>query len=182
MLVGNRVVLRTLQEADIPKIYEESADARHMGGFYPVRMPSQYNFERRFKESGLWSEEYGFLVICDHEGHILGQINHFKAMPYLDGLEIGYRIYRQENWRKGYTGEAVSMFVPYLFASRKISRIQACVLAENLGSRGVLEKNGFTYEGNLRKAVFHNGVVMDILIYSILREESKPIADVLKPL
>ena len=42
----------------------------------------------------------------------------------------------------------------------------------NAGSRGVLEKAGFTYEGTMRNGIYKNGKVHSYCIYSLLREEA----------
>lgn len=37
--------------------------------------------------------------------------------------------------------------------------------------RFIVKKMGFTHEGTLRKRIIHNGIPMDVDVYSILREE-----------
>jgi RimJ/RimL family protein N-acetyltransferase len=56
-----------------------------------------------------------------------------------------------------------------------VDRIQAMIFPDNVGSRRVLEKCGFTFEGTLRKAVFHHGQYQDLSLYSILRSECPPL-------
>ena len=43
--------------------------------------------------------------------------------------------------------------------------------AYNIGSCRVLEKAGFQYEGTLRNNAVKNGKVIDMKMYSLLREE-----------
>ena len=52
-------------------------------------------------------------------------------------------------------------------------RIYAEPFAHNTASCRVLEKAGFQYEGTLRSNAVKNGQVMDMRIYSLLREEIK---------
>lgn len=59
---------------------------------------------------------------------------------------FGYWI-GQEFARSGYMSEAINAFVHYAFTELDISRIEAACLPENTASRGLLEKNGFKYEG-----------------------------------
>lgn len=49
-------------------------------------------------------------------------------------------------------------------------RIFAEPFAYNLGSSRILEKSGFVYEGTLRKNAVKNGVVLDVKMYSRIRE------------
>jgi ribosomal-protein-alanine N-acetyltransferase len=74
---------------------------------------------------------------------------------------------------KGYGGEAVQLMVDYLFLTRDIVRIQAETHPDNIASQRVLEKAGFTKEGNIRKSFFCRGVYRDTAIWSTLREEWK---------
>jgi RimJ/RimL family protein N-acetyltransferase len=49
------------------------------------------------------------------------------------------------------------------------------IFPDNVGSRRVLEKCGFTLEGTLRKALFHHGRYQDLSLYSVLRNECPPL-------
>ena len=175
MLVGKRIILRTVREADLPKLYELRADVRNLGEYYPLHIPSEFLDKKRFNESGWWEPDHGSLLIVDLSENILGQVNFYKASFVLNAYEIGYRIYQPENWGKGYTSEAVALFVPFLFETKPVDRIQAMIFPDNGGSRRVLEKCGFTFEGTLRKALFHHGQNQDLALYSILRSECPPL-------
>lgn len=83
---------------------------------------------------------------------------------------LGYWI-GEPFWGQGIVPAAVGVFVPYAFDTFGFVRISADVYARNRGSARVLEKNGFTFEGRMRKAVVKEGEICDILIYSILAEE-----------
>ncbi len=85
--------------------------------------------------------------------------------------EMGYWL-AENYWRKGIVTEAVIALRRYAFANLNLCRIFAGVFESNTASQRVLEKAGFVLEGRLRKHVTKQGVVMDELIYSSLREES----------
>jgi RimJ/RimL family protein N-acetyltransferase len=61
----------------------------------------------------------------------------------------------------------------YLFLSKEIVRIEAETNPQNIASKRVLEKAGFTKEGLIRKSVFIRGEWRDGILYSILREDWK---------
>ena len=67
--------------------------------------------------------------------------------------------------------EAVRRICREAFAAFDIVRIYAEPFAHNAGSRGVLEKAGFTLEGIMRKGVFKNGELCDYCMYSLLKGE-----------
>jgi ribosomal-protein-alanine N-acetyltransferase len=175
MLVGKKVVLRTIREADLDKLYDLSADVRDMGGHWSAELPSELRWKKHVMETAWWEENRGGLLITDREDNILGHISFFKAAPYQNAYELGYRIYKPENWGKGYMTEAVSLVVSYLFETKPVDRIQATTLPGNKGSQTVLKKCGFQFEGVLRKVIFFQGANQDLRLYSILRDESEPL-------
>ena len=59
----------------------------------------------------------------------------------------------------------------YVFAKSDIIRIYAEPFAYNIASCRVLEKVGFQYEGTLRSNAVKNGKVIDMEMYSLLKEE-----------
>ena len=89
---------------------------------------------------------------------------------YEKSAELGYWL-SEEYWRQGIVSEAVQIICREAFQTFDIIRIFAEPFAYNAGSRGVLEKAGFTYEGTMRNGIYKNGQVHSYCIYSILREE-----------
>jgi [ribosomal protein S5]-alanine N-acetyltransferase len=181
MLVGKRVTLRTVRESDLDQLYELTADVRAMGDFWTPNMESEIKRRKRIEETGDWDSDRGLLLITDHADRILGQIFFFTPARYLNAFELAYRIYKPEDWGQGYMSEAVSMMVAYLFETRRVSRIQATALPNNLGSQGVLKKCGFQFEGILRQAIFHRGQAQDLHLFAIVRGEQQPLAELLAP-
>jgi len=84
-------------------------------------------------------------------------------------MEFGYWI-DEPFWGQGIATEAARMLVTYLFASFPIERLQARVFDGNDASARVLEKLGFTYEGNLRSHIHLKGKRRDVRFYSRLSE------------
>lgn len=73
---------------------------------------------------------------------------------------------------QGLMTEALDAIVQYGFSRWEVELLSARVFRENVGSRRVLEKLGFTREGILRKAVKgYRGIVYDDMVFSLLREE-----------
>ena len=105
------------------------------------------------------------------DGKAVGSIGIFiKDDVYEKTAELGYWL-AEGYWRNGITSKAVIQICKEAFSSFDIVRIYAEPFECNLGSRGVLEKAGFTYEGTMRNGVYKNGRVLSYCIYSILREE-----------
>lgn len=179
MLVGKKAILRTVRESDLDTLFELTADVRDAGDHWPLQLRSEHAARKRFEENGWWDDEFGALLITDLDDRIVGQIVMFKAAVYQNAYEFGYRIFRPGDRGKGYMPEAVALAVSFLFETKTIDRIQATTLPENEASQRVLEKCGFTFEGTMRSAMFHRGRSSDLRLYSILREDARPLGELL---
>ena len=89
---------------------------------------------------------------------------------YEKSAELGYWL-SENYWGKGVMTAAVRQICQEAFNTFDILRIFAEPFADNKGSRRVLEKAGFTYEGTMRNGIFKNGNVCSYCMYSLLREE-----------
>ena len=173
MFRGEKITLRTIHEDDLDTLYDLLSDISNRGEYYPLDFWSQVDYKNRFHEHGLWEETKGTLAICAAD-KIVGTIGFFPAM-YYNGFEIGYILYDVASRQKGYMTEALSLLSKYLFDTKKINRLQLTVIAGNAASKKVAEKCGFKFEGVMRGAIFHHGENKDLEMYSLLRNEPKPL-------
>lgn len=105
------------------------------------------------------------------EGKVIGSIGVFRqGNIHRQTAELGYYI-AEEYWGKGIMTEAIKQICKYVFDKSDIIRIYAEPFAYNLASCRVLEKAGFQYEGTLRKNAVKNGKIIDMKMYSLLRNE-----------
>lgn len=110
-----------------------------------------------------------FAIANDKEA--IGTIGaEFKNDVYRCGVEIGYWV-AEKFWGKGIATSAVKAFAKYLFENYDIERVAAGVFSSNHASAQVLKKAGFKLEGTLRKAVLKEERILDLNIYSILKED-----------
>ncbi|ARF13986.1 GNAT family N-acetyltransferase [Sporosarcina ureae] len=100
---------------------------------------------------------------------IIGTIGFNAWLPKHKRAEIGYEIHPQQ-WRKGYTSEAVSRVISYGFDVMGLTRIGAVVFIENEASNKLLGKVGFQQEGVLRNYMYQDGKPYDTYVYSLLKE------------
>lgn len=87
-------------------------------------------------------------------------------------FEIGYCI-SKKCWRKGFTSEALSAVIDFLFENTDVNRIEAIHDVNNPNSGKVMKKCEMTFEGTHRKAFRNNTGICDVNYYSILRSEWK---------
>ncbi|UWP60760.1 GNAT family N-acetyltransferase [Ruminococcus gauvreauii] len=135
---------------------------------YPYTRQDAENYVRSCAEN---TEERQLCRAIVAEGHTIGSIGIFCGSDvYEKSAELGYWL-AEDFWGKGIMTEAVRRICREAFAAFDIVRIYAEPFAHNAGSRGVLEKAGFTLEGIMRKGVFKNGELCDYCMYSLLKGE-----------
>lgn len=173
LIKGKSIYLRAVRARDLDAFIDLISDVESGGPWFPIIAPSESDFKREFQETGFWREDRGRIFICDFEDNLLGAIFYFKATPYYDGYELGYRLFRpQDSGKRGVMTEAVILATYMLFAMRKINRIELKIFPANTASKRVAIKSGYTLEGLARQAVYMRGKYEDLEIYSILREEA----------
>ena len=105
------------------------------------------------------------------DGTAAGSINiSVKDDVYEKSAELGYWL-AEKYWGKGIMTKAVRLICREAFDRFDILRVFAEPFAENVGSRRVLEKAGFTCEGIMRNGIYKNGRVRSYCMYALLREE-----------
>jgi len=103
---------------------------------------------------------------------VIGGIGfHIREDVYRRTAELGYWL-GETYWGRGIATRAVRGVTSWAFENFPLERIQARVFETNPASCRVLEKAGFTYEGRLRRSVLKINVLMDQVVYAILRHES----------
>ncbi|MDE6531083.1 MAG: GNAT family N-acetyltransferase [Lachnospiraceae bacterium] len=115
------------------------------------------------------NDTFAFAITVD--GKVIGSIGVFRQRNiHRQTAELGYYI-AEEYWGKGIMTEAVKQICEYVFSKSDIIRIYAEPYAYNAASCRVLEKAGFQYEGTLRNNAVKNGKVIDMKMYSLLKED-----------
>jgi len=116
------------------------------------------------------NETFAFGITVDNIA--IGSIGIFRqGNIHRRTAELGYYI-AEAYWGKGIMTEAVRQICKYVFSKSDIIRIFAEPFAYNIASCRVLEKAGFQYEGTLRSNAIKNGKVIDMKMYSKIKELS----------
>jgi len=171
MLEGESVRLRLVREEDLADLHAFEEDISNRGDYFPVGVSSLPRLRHRFAEDGLWTPIEGMLVIETLDGELLGHIEFFQTVAYLDELELSYLIYSQAHRGRGSATQAVRLLSGYLFARTKTNRIRLIIHPGNEASRRVAMKSGFSLEGIARGAWYHRGRNHDVEVWSLLRGE-----------
>jgi len=174
MLKGKTIMLRPVRDTDLDQLYEFHVDIDNRGDFFPRGILAQPAFRKQFQETGFWSKDEGMLVMVSPQDAILGHIEYYKTVNYLDEYELSYLVYGTEQRGKGVATEAVNLLVRYLFETKRVNRIRLVIHPGNLASRRLAEKCGFRHEGTARGAWYNQGRHQDVEIYAILHQDVIP--------
>ncbi len=169
MLKGSVITLRTVREHDLDRLYEFHHDIENRGDYFPKGVLSEAVFKHRFQETGFWEKNEGMLLIVNDTDEILGHIEFFQTVTYLDELELSYQVYNSEHRGRGVASEAVALMTGYLFDRMKHNRIRLIIHPDNLASKRIAEKCGYQFEGLARGAWFNQGRNHDVAVYALLR-------------
>lgn len=171
MLKGKLISLRLLRESDLETVYKHHLNIESRGQYFPVGVSAEPVFKERFSKTGFWEKEEGMLLIVDPADNILGHIEFFRTVLYLDEIELSYQIYSDEHTGKGIATEAVNLMTHYLFDFKKFNRIRLIIHPENLASKKIAKKCGYLHEGTARGAWFHRGKNQDVEIFAMTRDD-----------
>lgn len=110
----------------------------------------------------------GYTMGIWHGGKIAGSVDLFDC----NGIrgEIGYWLGQNFEGR-GLMTKSVKALLGYAFDELGLARVQIKVHPDNLRSRAVPERLGFTLEGTLRNDYMLHGRLVDHVLYSITPED-----------
>ena len=172
-LEGDGVVLRTIEEDDLPFLRDAINDPR-VRRYLPSRPPLNLDGEREFYEEVIVGDDDSLnLLICavDDDGERrVGTIG-VHGLGLVDGsCEIGLFL-APDAWGEGLGTEASRLVTEWAFNERGRHRVIARVTEGTAGSRAIWEKLGFRHEATFREAVFHDGDYVDQHLYAVLEDE-----------
>jgi len=171
MLKSKSITLRPIRDTDLNQLYAFHIDIDNRGDFFPRGVLAQPAFEKQFQDTGFWGKDEGMLVIASPDDALLGHIEFFKTVNYLDEYELSYQVYSPEHRGKGVATEAVQLLVRYLFETKQVNRIRLVIHPDNVASLRLAEKCGFRHEGRARGAWYHKGKHQDVEIYALLHDD-----------
>jgi ribosomal-protein-alanine N-acetyltransferase len=108
------------------------------------------------------------LVVAEIDGdELLGSIG-LRVAPGEGRCDLGYWLAPRARGR-GVTTRAVLLLSRWAFDNLPVERIEITIEPENVASRAVAERAGYTFEGVLRSHTVIKGTRRDMAMYSLLR-------------
>ena len=174
-LETERLILRRFKEDDANMMFLNWANdeevCRHM------TWTPHGNIDLTKYLINMWIDEYkndnsyNWVIELKEENIIIGSISVVSVNENIKEAVIGYCIGKNW-WRKGYTSEAFSKVIEFLFLDVGFNRIEAAHSVFNPNSGKVMKKCGLKYEGTLiQKGKNGNGNIVDMCYYGLTRKD-----------
>ncbi len=166
-------ILREKNEGDVADFFRYYTDPE-VNKFILCEMPRDLEDARRelhywrnvfYQNDGIY-----FAIAKKDTNQLIGSIGLTSYNSYHNRIEISYDL-AKEYWRQGITSKAMNEVIKYGFQQLKVNRIEAFTSTQNLPSKNLLLKKGFTLEGTLRQHRRHHGEYVDALCFSLLRQD-----------
>lgn len=173
--IDDGLSLRLLEERHAePLFHLMNANREHLGRWFSwVEQTTKVEHVRDFIRRGLrkFADGNGFECAVLEAGSPVGML----GAHYVDWgsrkTELGYWLAHDAQGR-GLMTAAVGGLVAALFADGGLRRVEIRCHVENVRSRAIPERLGFTHEGVLRSAASHRGKPFDLAIYSLLATDA----------
>ena len=176
--VNQSIQLALMQPHNALEIYELVNDNKSylrkwLGWVDQINSPEDY----RDTIIPMWLKQFadlnGFNAGIYYDNQLVGMISLHFINRKTNYTSIGYYL-AEEFQGRGIVIRCVRALLEYAFTVLELNKVEIQCATDNLKSRKVPEKLGFTMEGTTRDAEYINGQYNDIATYSLLREEWTP--------
>lgn len=151
------------------------ANRKHLSQFLPWvgNMQSLADFRQYIETCETLyrqGKEVSFVILLNEVA--VGRIGLHHVNPDNKNASIGYWLMKEAEG-KGIIIRSCRKLITYGFDELHLHRIEIKAAVQNVKSRAIPEKLNFKKEGVLRDAELVNGVYLDLILYSMLRDEWK---------
>jgi RimJ/RimL family protein N-acetyltransferase len=169
-IVGKKIRLRAIERSDIPTFVRWFNDPE-VTQYLETYMPLSQAQEERWFEAQLEQRDRFIFGVETLDGKLIGNLGlidiDWKNSHALLGIVLG----EKEYWGQGYGTDAITTLLGFAFKQMNLHRVHLPTYEYNKRAIRCYEKCGFTLEGRMRQAHFHDGQYYDELVMGILREE-----------
>jgi ribosomal-protein-serine acetyltransferase len=157
-------------------LYEAvNANRKHLSQFLPWvgNMQSAIDFQEYIVTCETLyrqGKEVSFVILLNKVA--VGRVGLHHVNPDNKNASIGYWLTKDAEG-KGIIIRSCRTLISYGFDELNLHRIEIKAAVKNLKNRAIPEKLNFKKEGILREAELVNGVHLDLVLYSMLRDEWK---------
>lgn len=172
--IDKNITLELMSVSHALPLYEAVDNNRqHLAEFLPWinEMQSPADFQQHIKNCELLyrqKKEVSFVIITN--GAAIGRIGLHHLNLQNRNAAIGYWL--TKDWQgKGIITRSCKNLLTYGFEELGLHRIEIKAAVGNLKSQAIPKKLNFKKEGILREAECVNGKFLDLVLYSVLKDE-----------
>ncbi|WP_034887858.1 GNAT family N-acetyltransferase [Gillisia sp. Hel_I_29] len=169
-LTGENVRLRALEPEDLDFILEVE-NTEKFWEISDTKVPySRFLIKKYLQNShrDIFDVRQLRLMICDLGGDPLGLVDIFDLDPKNRRASLGILIIKEEDRRKKYGAEVISLISQYCFVHLNLHQVYANVTVDNLPSIQLFEKCGFKKVGIKKDWNLINGKFKDEILYQFI--------------
>ncbi len=168
-------VIRKCKDSDIDSITENAnninvAKALSSQFPYPYQKKDARNWIQLSKKRYRKKKPEVLSFVIEVEGKAVGTISFHNILYEHKKSDFGYWL-GEKYWGRKIMTRAIKKMTNFGFDSLGLKKIVARVYDFNLGSKRVLEKNGFVQEGYLKKDSVRLGKVYDVFLMAKFKKE-----------
>ena len=169
-LESERILLRPLQQEDLPALLEMTQDPA-LWTYFTHDLSTLAGLET-WAAGHFSGERLQFVVIDKHSGKVLGSTGFGNYFPHDQRIEIGWTLLGKAFQGTGINAQMKSLMLQYAFEELGMLRVEFKTDVLNLPARKALLRLGATEEGILRShTLMTKGRRRDTIYYSFLRGE-----------
>lgn len=171
-LRGKQVFLRALEPSDLDYIFEVENDEGLWEVGNTLTPYSRYILELYIAEGhrDIYEVKQLRMVICDIETeHAVGLVDLFDFDPKNKRVAVGIVIYPEEQKRKGYAIDALTLICKYAFNRLDVHQVYAGITEDNNASVALFEGAGFVRNGVKKSWNLSRGKFKDEYFYQLFK-------------
>ncbi|MCH4887990.1 GNAT family N-acetyltransferase [Acidaminobacter sp. JC074] len=173
LIVDENIVLKSVEEKDAASLFH--IVMKNLERFKPwfgwVHQIDSVQPIENFVKACINNEDkvgYASMVIF-YNNQPVGFIGHQNYKSFNKSLQLGYWL-DQAHEGKGVMTKSVIKMIDYAF-ELGMNKVEIYCASDNVRSRKIPERLGFTEEGTIRAAELINDVYLDDVVYGVLKDE-----------
>lgn len=171
LLLGERIKLRALEPQDVDLLYKWENDTSIWKVSNTITPFSRFVLEQYIASAhlDLFANKQLRLMITTREGLDVGAIDLFDYDPLHLRAGIGILIAAQEDRRKGYASESMTLLIDYCFRVLHLHQLYCNITVDNQDSILLFQRHKFAITGIKKDWIRSGESFVDELILQLVR-------------
>jgi len=172
MIIGKRIFLREVEEADLDSIVKWRNDPeilRKLFSYLPLCKVKQRKWYEKYLDD---DTQQIFIIEVKEQKTPIGTIGLTNIDYKNQRAELAIMIGEKDHWGRGLGEEALNLLVKFAFNEMNLRKIKALVFSDNDKAIKLYEECGFKEEGILREEIFKKGKFKDVVVMSLFRRNT----------